>query len=110
MAKALVVTSFIGKRFLVIKKDGKCCFLDFLALAIGLAVGYPKECAVGPEYWCRSFKNAEDCGALSHCTKAVWNYNDKYALVGSSTTCQWCQKILGNTQQGLGENEVRHFD
>jgi len=81
-------------------------------LSIGLAAAYAKECAVGPEFWCKSFQNAEDCGAIRHCTDTVWTYDKKYALSDSSTTCQWCQRILENTYKGiqkLASNEVCNF-
>jgi saposin len=84
----------------------KALFVTYLiALSSGLAAAYPKECAVGPDYWCKSLKNAQDCGAIRHCTDTVWSYDDKYALVDLSKTCQWCEKILGNTHKGLGDNE-----
>jgi saposin len=78
-------------------------------LSIGLTAAYAEECAVGPEYWCKSFENAKDCGALRHCTDTVWSYDTKYAAVDSSTTCQWCKRILGNIYQGLGDNQVSYF-
>ncbi len=109
MVKALFVTYLISKRFFVLKKIKKIIFIYFQALSIGLAASYAKECAVGPDYWCKSFENAQDCGAIRHCTDTVWSNDNKYALVDSSITCQWCQRILGNIQQGLEDNEVRHF-
>jgi hypothetical protein len=112
MAKALFVTYLIGKKFFFIlkkKKEENFNLIYFQALSSGLAAAYPKECAVGPDYWCKSLKNAQDCGAIRHCTDTVWSYDDKYALVDLSKTCQWCEKILGNTHKGLGDNEVRNF-
>jgi hypothetical protein len=82
---------------------------NFLALSIGFSSGYKQECAVGPEYWCKSFETAQDCGALRHCTDTVWRYDQKSTGVDSSTNCEWCQKILENTHQGiqhLANNEV----
>ncbi|CAF4386849.1 unnamed protein product, partial [Adineta steineri] len=36
-----------------------------------------------------------------HCTDTAWVNDNKYALVDSSTTCKWCQKILENTYNGI---------
>lgn len=109
MAKGLFAAYLIGRRFfLLIKKEIKCLVFFFQALSIGLAVSYSKECAVGPAYWCKSFENAQDCGALGHCTDTVW-INDNRFAVDPSRACQWCQKILKNTHKGLGDNEVRYF-
>jgi hypothetical protein len=82
------------------------------ALTIGLSSAYTKECAVGPQYWCKSFQNAQECGALRHCTDTVWRYDEIATKVDSSTTCEWCQKILENTHKGiqhLANNEVCYF-
>ncbi|CAF3349410.1 unnamed protein product [Rotaria sp. Silwood2] len=82
----------------------KALFVTYLlALSIGPTIGYAQECAVGPEYWCKSFQNAQDCGGLQHCTDTVWNHDQKYELVASSTACQWCQKIFENTHKGFEE-------
>ncbi len=76
---------------------------------IAVSSAYKQECAVGPEYWCKSFDTAQDCGALRHCTDTVWRYDEKQTKVDASTKCQWCQKILENTHKGiqhLANNEV----
>ncbi|CAF0969540.1 unnamed protein product [Rotaria sordida] len=87
----------------------KALFVTYLiALSIGLATGYALECAVGPAYWCKSFENAQNCGAIQHCTDTVWSHDDKHELVASTTTCQWCQRIFQNTHKGfdvLADNE-----
>lgn len=78
-------------------------------LTIYLASAYRKECAVGPEYWCKSFQNAQDCGAVQHCTETIWRDDPQHKQVQLSTKCEWCQKILENTQQAIeniASNEV----
>jgi hypothetical protein len=80
-----------------------------IVLSIGLTAVYAEECAIGPEYWCKSFENAKACGALRHCTDTVWSHDEKYTTIDRSTTCQWCKRILGNIHAGLGNNEVRIF-
>ncbi|CAF1001411.1 unnamed protein product [Adineta ricciae] len=82
MAKASIVT---------------CLF----TLLIYSTTAYKEECAVGPEYWCRSFQTAQDCGALRHCTDTVWRYDSKHTNVESTTHCDWCQKILENAHKGI---------
>jgi hypothetical protein len=80
----------------------KAVFVTYLiALSIAFSSGSKKECAVGPEYWCKSFETAQDCGALRHCTDTVWRYDQKTTGVDSSTNCEWCQKILENTHQSI---------
>ncbi|CAF3582670.1 unnamed protein product [Rotaria socialis] len=74
---------------------------SFLVLFITVSYGYKQECAIGPQYWCQSFETAQDCGSLRHCTDTVWRYDAKSTKVDSSTTCEWCQKILENTHQGI---------
>jgi hypothetical protein len=108
MVKALFVTYLIGKRFFYIKKNKKFCLIYFQGLSIGLTAGYAKECAVGPDYWCKSFENAQDCSAINHCIDTVWSKDNKYELVDSSKTCQWCQRILGNIEQSLEDDEIRN--
>ncbi|CAF3652448.1 unnamed protein product [Adineta steineri] len=70
-------------------------------LTISSTTAYSRECAIGPTHWCKSFENAEDCGAIRHCTDTVWVNDNKYASIESSTTCKWCQKILENTYNGI---------
>lgn len=75
-------------------------------------LAYEKECAIGPEYWCKSFETARDCGALRHCTDTTWRYDAKQTQVDPSATCEWCQKILKNSHKGiqhLANNEVHHL-
>ncbi|CAF3793085.1 unnamed protein product [Rotaria sp. Silwood1] len=80
----------------------KAVFVTYIiACFITASLAYKEECAVGPAYWCKSFENAQDCGALRHCTDTVWRYDEKYTKVDSSTTCEWCQKILENTHKGI---------
>ncbi|CAF3355329.1 unnamed protein product [Rotaria socialis] len=82
----------------------KALFVTYLiALSIGSTASYSTECTVGPEYWCKSFENAEDCGSIQHCTDTVWIHDSKYTSVDESSTCQWCQRMFQNTQKGLEE-------
>ncbi|CAF4350868.1 unnamed protein product, partial [Adineta steineri] len=74
-----------------------------------LISAYKQDCAVGPAYWCKSFQNAEDCGAIRHCTDTVWRYDGKHTTVDLSTKCEWCQKIIENTHKAINNivnNEV----
>lgn len=107
MANAVFVTYLIGNYFSTLLFFFIYCHL---ALSIVSSFGYKPECAVGPEYWCKSFQTAQDCGALRHCTDTVWRYDEGSNKIGSSTNCEWCQKILESTHQGiqhLANNEVR---
>ena len=111
MARAVFVTCLIGKApFSLSQTEAELLIsMIFVALSIHSTSAYSKGCAVGPEYWCQSFQNAQDCGALRHCTDTVWRYDETHAAVDSSTTCEWCQKILANTHKGiqnLGTNQV----
>jgi len=74
-----------------------------------LTIGTISNCASGPEYWCQSFENAQECGAIQHCTDTAWSLDEKYAKVESSATCGICQKIFSKTHEGLEENEVKLF-
>lgn len=76
---------------------------------IYLASAYQQECAVGPTYWCKSFQNAQDCGAVQHCQDTIWRDDQFHKQVQSSTKCEWCQKILENTGKAIekvASNEV----
>lgn len=105
MAKALFVTYLIGKIFFYLRKKiikNTFVFL-FLALSALSIAGYSNECTIGPEHWCKSFDNAQDCGALKHCTDTVWGHDNKYTSNDDSAECKWCQKILENTHKGLNQ-------
>lgn len=96
------------------KSVGKRKFsrLNRSALSIVFTSAYRNECAVGPQYWCQSFQNAQDCGALRHCTDTVWRYDQDQTQIDSTTSCQWCENILANTHKGimnLAEDEVKKF-
>lgn len=73
----------------------------FIALSVYLTSAYQQECAVGPQYWCKSFQNAQDCGALTHCTDTIWIHDTKYQNINSTTKCDWCEKIMENTQRAI---------
>ncbi|CAF3915477.1 unnamed protein product [Adineta steineri] len=88
----------------------KALFVTYLiALTTCLISAYKQDCAVGPAYWCKSFQNAEDCGALRHCTDTVWRYDGKHTTVDLSTKCEWCQKIIKNTHKAIN-NIVNNED
>ena len=73
---------------------------------------YKQECIIGPEYWCKSFQNAQDCGAFRHCVDTIWHNDEKQARINSSTKCQWCEKVLEYTHkaiQNVANNEVSNF-
>ena len=90
----------------------KALFVTYLVtLSISSIAGYSTDCAIGPEYWCQSFENADDCGAIQHCTDTVWRSNKELALADSSTDCKWCRRILENAHKRIGnllEDEVCH--
>ncbi|CAF0857235.1 unnamed protein product, partial [Didymodactylos carnosus] len=70
-------------------------------LCLSFTFGYPHECAHGPEYWCKTFVTASECGALRHCTDTVWKYQ-QYESEDESTTCDWCKKILEKSSEAIG--------
>ena len=70
-------------------------------MSVYLTCAYQKECAVGPQYWCKSFQNAQDCGALTHCTDTIWIHDAKYQNIDSTTKCDWCEKMMENTQRAI---------
>ncbi|CAF3317643.1 unnamed protein product, partial [Rotaria sp. Silwood2] len=72
-----------------------------IALTTSLIYAYKEECAIGPEYWCKSFQNAQDCGSLRHCSDTIWRYDEKHTKIDSSTKCEWCAQILENTDKAL---------
>ncbi|CAF4875720.1 unnamed protein product, partial [Rotaria socialis] len=72
-----------------------------LGLSICLTYTYRPDCAIGPAYWCKSFQNAQDCGALRHCTDTIWRYDEQRISIDSSTKCEWCEKILENTHKAI---------
>ncbi|CAF3953583.1 unnamed protein product, partial [Rotaria sp. Silwood1] len=72
-----------------------------IALTTCLIYAYKQECAIGPEYWCKSFQNAQDCGALRHCTDTIWRYDEKHTKIDTSTKCEWCAQILENTHKAI---------
>lgn len=36
------------------------------------------NCAKGPEYWCKSIQNANECQAFKHCLQSVWSMHTRY--------------------------------
>ncbi|CAF3418494.1 unnamed protein product [Rotaria socialis] len=67
----------------------KVVFLTYLiSLSICLTYTYRPDCAIGPAYWCKSFQNAQDCGALRHCTDTIWRYDEQRISIDSSTKCE----------------------
>ncbi|CAF4491466.1 unnamed protein product, partial [Rotaria socialis] len=80
-----------------------------LGLSICLTYTYRPDCAIGPAYWCKSFQNAQDCGALRHCTDTIWRYDEQRISIDSSTKCEWCEKILENTHKAI-ENVAYNED
>ncbi|UJR22649.1 hypothetical protein I4U23_025689 [Adineta vaga] len=72
-----------------------------LTLSTSLVTSYSTDCAIGPSYWCQSLQNAEDCGAIRHCTDTIWSSDSEHASTDSSISCKWCQRILENTYTGL---------
>ncbi|CAF1468938.1 unnamed protein product, partial [Rotaria sordida] len=80
----------------------KVLFVTYLiTLTICIIYAYKQECAIGPEYWCKSFQNAQDCGALHHCTDTIWRYDEKRTKIDSSTKCEWCTQIFENTHKAI---------
>lgn len=73
----------------------------FIALSVYLTNAYQQECAIGPQYWCQSFQNAQDCGALAHCTDTIWIHDARYQNIDSTTKCDWCEKMMENTQRAI---------
>ncbi|CAF1319414.1 unnamed protein product [Adineta ricciae] len=81
----------------------KALFVAYLVtLSISSIAGYSTDCAIGPEYWCQSFKNADDCVAIQHCTDTVWRSNNELALADSSSDCKWCRRILATAHSRIG--------
>lgn len=111
MVTTFYVTCLIGKTIFISNLHLFALSHYFLVLLVGSASAYSEQCAIGPEYWCKSFENAQDCGAVYHCTSTVWAYDNKYTETDSSTSCQWCERVLENTNKALeqiGDNQVRH--
>jgi hypothetical protein len=60
-----------------------------------------KNCANGPEHWCESIQNANECGAFKHCLQTIWTRHSYYIDAKEDTTrdinpspCINCQQCI----------------
>lgn len=63
-------------------------------MCLSVATGtwaYSRDCAKGPEYWCRDASTAKDCGAVQHCEQTIWK--EKHQPQKSSATGETAQML-----------------
>ncbi|XP_025902098.1 prosaposin isoform X2 [Nothoprocta perdicaria] len=79
-----------------------------LAAAAASPLAWQKDCAQGPEVWCRSLRAAARCGALKHCQQTVWS---KPSV--NSIPCDLCKELVtvaGKVLKDNGtEDEIRSY-
>ncbi|XP_078393193.1 prosaposin-like [Cetorhinus maximus] len=52
---------------------------DFVCMNIGVCIGAKKhlvgadKCVWGPSYWCTNMETANQCNAVEHCKRHIWN-------------------------------------
>ncbi len=70
---------------------------------------YPRNCAKGPEYWCRDASTAEACGAVRHCEQTVWreNRNNKQSMTISETAEMLCNVLVQASNKLLSEKVIK---
>ena len=69
---------------------------------------YSRECAKGPEYWCRDASTAEDCGAVHHCEQTVWKekHQPKKSSATSETSQMLCNVLVHASHELLTGSSV----
>ena len=84
--------------------------LVFLLITTG-TWAYSRNCAKGPEYWCRDASTAKACGAVRHCEQTVWreNRNNKPSMTTKETAEMLCNVLVQASNKLLTENTVK-FD
>jgi len=67
-----------------------------------------RNCAKGPEYWCRDASTAKACGAVRHCEQTVWreNRNDKPSMAISETAEMLCNVLVQASTALLTDKSV----
>uniref|UniRef100_A0A4X2KXG0 Prosaposin n=1 Tax=Vombatus ursinus TaxID=29139 RepID=A0A4X2KXG0_VOMUR len=78
------------------------CALLLLPVLLGAALADPvfkKECAKGPEVWCRDLKTASECGAVQHCRQVVWSRPTVKSL-----PCEACKQVVTLVENLLKQN------
>jgi len=78
--------------------------LSVVGVSPGLALG-ASQCSWGPAYWCANIQQASQCGAMSHCIKAVWEKE----TVGQDDdeVCKICKDMVGQARDTLLSNETQ---
>ena len=89
---------------------GKTNFIFFKACLFVTtgAWAYSRNCAQGPEYWCRDASTAEECGAVQHCQQTSWREkgNDKKQMTTSETAHMLCNVLVQASHELLGDGSI----
>merc|ERR1719481_574628 len=78
--------------------------LSVAGISPGHSLG-ASQCSWGPSYWCANIPQASQCGAVSHCIKAVWEKEE--VAVDEDEVCKICKDMVGQARDTLLSNETQ---
>jgi len=78
--------------------------LSVAGISPGHSLG-ASQCSWGPSYWCANIPQASQCGAVSHCIKAVWEKEE--VAVDDDEVCKICKDMVGQARDTLLSNETQ---
>ncbi|XP_059489163.1 prosaposin [Neocloeon triangulifer] len=66
---------------------------------------FPKECGIGPTYWCHNITTAHNCRAVKHCIQTVWEHQKLEA--DNDDICTICKDMVTQARDQLESNETQ---
>lgn len=72
------------------------------------ALANSRNCAKGPEYWCRDLATAKACGAVRHCQQTVWNTkeNSVPSMSNHETADMLCNVLVEASTKLLADSSM----
>jgi saposin len=69
---------------------------------------YSRDCAKGPEYWCRDAATAKACGAVRHCEQTVWRAKENKipSMTISETNEMLCNVLVQASMKLFADGSV----
>ncbi len=67
-----------------------------------------RNCAEGPEYWCRDAATAKACGAVRHCEQTVWREKEmnKQSILTGETAEMLCNVLVQASAELLADDSI----
>lgn len=64
-----------------------------------------KRCTWGPAYWCSSFTNTRECGAIEHCSTRVWS-QQSIERKPNDNICQYCEFTIEKLRSFIEDQKL----